>query len=280
MELVTTFPRQAKTVPINPDFGDDPFYRYKTKQLVLSFKNGKTFFENLEVVSKDLCVSAAEIPKFLSLSLGGSTGFDKKRKLFWMSGERSVEDVEKKYRHYLFSVVICEMCGQPELQRQKKCLVCKGCGDSRKFCSLDVDERFLIFLQKYYCLVVVPREEHRGKGRRRASIALHRLGRERKTIRLASHLVVGVRVHSGLEPPVRGLFSALGWERLLATDAHRIVHVPLRHVDSNHGPVDSIFTSDESLQVVVGVDGVTRTGSNFLQTVRVSHPSILVPVVR
>nr|WRK65222.1 translation initiation factor 5 [Marseillevirus futianmevirus] len=192
MELVTTFPRQAKTVPINPDFGDDPFYRYKTKQLVLSFKNGKTFFENLDVVSKDMCVNIQEIPKFLSLSLGGSTGFDKSRKLFWVSGERSVEEVEKKYREYLFAVVICEMCGQPELQRQKRCLVCKGCGDSRKIRSLDVDERFLIFLQKYYCLVVVPREEHRGEGRRRASIALHRLRRERKTVGLTGHLIVDI----------------------------------------------------------------------------------------
>ncbi|AEA07167.1 hypothetical protein LAU_0316 [Lausannevirus] len=54
MELVISFPKQPKIVPINPDLGDDPFYRYKTKQLVLSFKNGKTFFENLECFQRPL----------------------------------------------------------------------------------------------------------------------------------------------------------------------------------------------------------------------------------
>ncbi|AMQ10869.1 eukaryotic translation initiation factor 5 [Brazilian marseillevirus] len=148
MGLVTAFPKQPKTIPINPDFGDDPFYRYKTKQLLLSFKNGKTFFENLEVVSKDLCVEQPEIPKFLSVSLGGSTGFDKKRKLFWLSGEQTLAVIEEKYRKYLFGLVICEMCCQPELQREKKHVICRGCGDSRSFRSLGLDEKFLKFLTR------------------------------------------------------------------------------------------------------------------------------------
>lgn len=148
MELVISSPKQPKTVPINPDFGDDPFYRYKTKQLVLSFKNGKTFFENLESVSKDLCVDIKELPKFLSISLGGSSGFDKKRKLYWISGERNPREVEEKYRIFLFKLVICETCGQPELERRKNVLVCRGDGSSFSLESLDLDYRFLKFLTR------------------------------------------------------------------------------------------------------------------------------------
>lgn len=148
MELVVVFPKEPKIVPINPDFGDDPFYRYKTRQLSVSFKSGKTFFENLGKVSKDLCVPPEEIPKFLSISLGGRTGFDKKRKLFWVSGEQSPKDIEEKYKIYLFKLVICGMCGQPELERRKNTLVCRGDGSSYPISSLELNERFLKFLTK------------------------------------------------------------------------------------------------------------------------------------
>ena len=135
-------------------------------------------------------------------------------------------------------------------------------------------------ISEIFYLVVVPREEHRRQRSRRTSEALHGLRRKGKTIGLASHLVVSVGIHSGLEPPIRRLFPALGGERLLTTDSHRIIHVPLAHVNSNHRPVNSILSGDESLKVVIGVDVVTRTGPDLFQGVGVGHSSILVSVER
>ncbi|ALH06981.1 eukaryotic translation initiation factor 5 [Port-miou virus] len=147
MELVISFPKQPKIVPINPDLGDTLSIDTRRNSLFSHSRTGR-LFSRISSVSKDLCVDIGELPKFLNISLEGSSGFNKKRKLHWISGEHSPKDVEEKYRTFLSKLVICETCGQPELERRKNVLVCRGDGSSFSLKPLDLNDRFLKFLTR------------------------------------------------------------------------------------------------------------------------------------
>jgi hypothetical protein len=62
-------PATSRQLPIDPDCQDDPFYRYKTHQLVVDFKGKRGLLVNLDLVAKNLQTSADCTSSSLSVSL-------------------------------------------------------------------------------------------------------------------------------------------------------------------------------------------------------------------
>jgi hypothetical protein len=68
-------PATSRQLPIDPDCQDDPFYRYKTHQLVVDFKGKRGLLVNLDLVAKNLQTSADCTSSLcLSLSLSAMPG--------------------------------------------------------------------------------------------------------------------------------------------------------------------------------------------------------------
>ncbi|BAU80221.1 eukaryotic translation initiation factor 5 [Tokyovirus A1] len=139
-----------KIVSIDLDCSDDPFYRYKMRQLKITDSGkSRTFFDNIKDVSKDLNVPANLLPKFLALELGTSCGFDKGRNLWYITGSHSTETIHGKVGSFIQSFVLCKTCGQPELfyetKKGKVMMRCRGCGD---FSSQEEHEKFCKFMVK------------------------------------------------------------------------------------------------------------------------------------
>ncbi|ADB04076.1 eukaryotic translation initiation factor 5 [Marseillevirus marseillevirus] len=140
-----------KIVAIDLDCGEDPFYRYKTRQLkIIDNGNARTFFENIKDVSKDLNILPSFLPKFLAIELGTSSGFEKGRNLWYIAGSHSTNSIHEKLSVFIRGFVLCKTCGQPELsyeaKRGKVLMSCRGCGETtyqnehEKFCKFMVKE--------------------------------------------------------------------------------------------------------------------------------------------
>lgn len=144
-----------KIITIDLDCSDDPFYRYKMRQLKITDSGkSKTFFDNIKEVSKDLNIQTGLLPKFLALELGASSGFDKGRNLWYITGSHTTEAIHEKTGRFIQYFVLCKNCGQPELSYEAKkgkvMMRCRGCGEVsiqgeyEKFCKFMVKELQLI----------------------------------------------------------------------------------------------------------------------------------------
>ena len=137
---------------INPDkFGVD---RYRMPQIeVRSQKNNKTYFTNVEDVSKSLSRNSKEIVKFIGLTNGTRANVKK----FCINGEYSQSQIQESVYDYIRTYVLCPVCNNPEtkifVSKSKKLKIgCQACGGTGE---LNNNPKF----DKWLSIVLVAKEK-------------------------------------------------------------------------------------------------------------------------
>lgn len=113
--------------------------RYKTRQLQIQVvgksKMMKTMFVNILDVAKDMQVPPSYIGTFMGYEIGAQAKFDPKkpeRQQAFLSGEHSAQDLSKLALKFIQEVVLCPVCGLPEIvcevQDEKVHGRCRACG--------------------------------------------------------------------------------------------------------------------------------------------------------
>eukprot|EP01094_Clydonella_sp_ATCC50884_P024563 TRINITY_DN618_c0_g1_i1.p1 TRINITY_DN618_c0_g1~~TRINITY_DN618_c0_g1_i1.p1 ORF type:complete len:419 (-),score=219.85 TRINITY_DN618_c0_g1_i1:205-1461(-) len=154
-----TFGGSPKTLPIDPD-ADDPFYRYKMRQLCVQvIGNGKmirTAFLNIDDVAKDLKVPSNYIPSFLAQRMGAKAAYDAKkpeRERAYISGEYAVVDLSEHLEAFIRDFVLCKKCRLPEysfLPSKKRIMVkCRSCGYKTDIEKLNLTQKFMKFVKNH-----------------------------------------------------------------------------------------------------------------------------------
>lgn len=127
-------PRVITLVP------SDPGSRYKTKQMqvqtVGKSKMIKTVFVNILECAKAMQVPPAYVVVFMGYEIGAQAKFDSKkpeRQQAILSGEHDTKDLSKICSQFISEVVLCPVCGLPEilLQIQNDTVMgsCRACGN-------------------------------------------------------------------------------------------------------------------------------------------------------
>lgn len=127
----------SRKISINPDFNDDPFYRYKVNQLIIEITKGKTFLTNIDEVAQQLKIDSIYIVRYFGSILGTQVKYDKKvtnTKRAYISGIFSVDKLSELLLQFIEKVILCKECGLPELDYfvddNKVSLVCRSCGSN------------------------------------------------------------------------------------------------------------------------------------------------------
>lgn len=136
-----------KIVKINIDGSDDPFYRYKMRQLNINVlgkgKMIKTMLINVDDVASDLHLDPILIVKFLGYELNTKSSYEPKKSKMekaYLSGNIDENDISTAMEKMINAIVLCKICGLPELEKTS---VCRSCGMKN---ILNIDPR----LEKYY----------------------------------------------------------------------------------------------------------------------------------
>jgi len=126
---------------INIDGSDDPFYRYKMRQLYVQVvgrgKMIKTVLLNVDDVSKDLKIPPAYMTAYLGYEIGAKTKYDPKkpeRERAAISGDLDSGDLSIHLKKFIQEVILCECCKLPEVtlyvdeQTNEIINTCRSCG--------------------------------------------------------------------------------------------------------------------------------------------------------
>jgi len=136
MELYYVARRDPRVVSMLPV--DDPFYRYKTRQLVVEgASRNRTAFPNLDAVAKCLKTSPRHMLAYFQYTLGANTDYAPQRpprERAFISGAVSPEAVDACMRQFITDMVVCPVCEYAELVTSVQAGVprhqCKSCGYS------------------------------------------------------------------------------------------------------------------------------------------------------
>jgi len=142
-----------KELPINPLKANDPFYRYKTRQLVVQVvgkgKMIKTSMTNLNDVAADLQVPPDYIPHFFGKTIGATAKYDPtkpERERGSISGEYDVKELSEVLLKFVRSFVLCPSCNYPEFRYSPASknvrIKCKSCGWKTDVGSMELNEKF------------------------------------------------------------------------------------------------------------------------------------------
>lgn len=148
-----------KILPIDPTT-DDPFYRYKMRQLsVQVIGNGKmirTAFVNIDDVAKDLKVPPMYIPSYLAQRMGAQAKYDPKkpeRERGSISGEYSVSELTEHLEAFIRDFVLCGRCQLPELSflpgKKKVMVKCRSCGWKSDIEKMNLTAKFVKFVKNH-----------------------------------------------------------------------------------------------------------------------------------
>jgi len=131
----------TKIVPktINIDGSDDPFYRYKMRQLYLQVvgrgKMIKTVLLNVDDVAKDLKIPPQYMNAYMGYEIGANTKYDSKkpdRERAFISGEYESAQISTIMKKFINDVILCERCKLPEvtliIEDGVIINVCRSCG--------------------------------------------------------------------------------------------------------------------------------------------------------
>lgn len=137
--------KDIKKVAIDPNHRNDPFFRYKMPQLNIQVigknKMVRTQFLNIDDVSKALGIPATYIPHYIAKTIGTQTKNDPNKKQTYISGEYSLDVLEKLILQFIKEFVLCRQCELPELiysPRKKNCRVkCQSCGWRTSFRKME-----------------------------------------------------------------------------------------------------------------------------------------------
>jgi len=124
---VTQGIKTPSKISINPDYCDDPFYRYKMHQILTEITKGKTYLINIDEVSSELKVDPIYMVRYLGSVLGTQATYEKKTHKASLSGTFDVGILSEHVMQFIREVVLCKHCGLPELNYGKT-LICRSCG--------------------------------------------------------------------------------------------------------------------------------------------------------
>lgn len=146
-ELYVTQGSISRKISINPDFSEDPFYRYKVHQLIIETTKGKTILINIDNVAQELKVDPMYIIRYFGSYLGTQVKYNNRKAT--LSGTFSVTKLSQLLVQFIQEMVLCKNCGLPELDylitKDKVILICRSCGTNDNLSSRNVP----ISLQKY-----------------------------------------------------------------------------------------------------------------------------------
>jgi len=142
---------------INIDGSDDPFYRYKMRELYAQVvgkgKMIKTVLLNIDDVAKDLKVPPAYMTAYLGYELNAQTKYDAKkpdRERASISGDIDADKMSSKIVSFIQEFVLCPKCKLPEttLSVDKKTqdinAACRSCGERSTLSLRDNFKRYII----------------------------------------------------------------------------------------------------------------------------------------
>jgi len=131
----------TKIVPktINIDGSEDPFNRYKMRQLYLQVvgrgKMIKTVLLNIDDVAKDLKIPPQYMTAYLGYEIGAKTKYDAKkpdRERASISGDYSSAQLSAIVKKFILDMILCEFCKLPEvtLTIEDELIIntCRSCG--------------------------------------------------------------------------------------------------------------------------------------------------------
>eukprot|EP01089_Gocevia_fonbrunei_P003959 TRINITY_DN1391_c0_g3_i1.p1 TRINITY_DN1391_c0_g3~~TRINITY_DN1391_c0_g3_i1.p1 ORF type:complete len:418 (-),score=120.89 TRINITY_DN1391_c0_g3_i1:49-1302(-) len=147
-----------KVLPINPAKANDPFYRYKMRQLIVQIvgkgKMIRTSLINLDDVSRDLQIPPDYIPNFFAKYIGATAKYDPKkpeRERGSISGEYDAKELSDYLKKFVKIFVLCPNCEYPEFDyipaTKNVRMKCKSCGWKGDVRHLEMDEKF----KRYVC---------------------------------------------------------------------------------------------------------------------------------
>jgi translation initiation factor 5 len=139
----------SKIVPktINIDGSEDPFYRYKMRQLYFQVvgrgKMIKTVLLNVDDVAKDLKIPPQYMTAYLGYEIGAKTKYDSKkpdRERASVSGEYESAQLSTIVKKFIQDMILCEYCKLPEVTLTVKdgsiVNTCRSCGGSSTLVGL------------------------------------------------------------------------------------------------------------------------------------------------
>lgn len=154
---------------LNMDGSDDPFYRYKMRELYIQVvgkgKMIKTVLLNVDDVAKDLKVPPAYMTAYLGYALNAQTKYDAKkpdRERASISGDIDAEKMSQRIVDFMKEFVLCPKCKLPEITHSvdKKSgdvlATCRSCGEHS---TLHLKDNFQRYINNHPHHFTVAKEE-------------------------------------------------------------------------------------------------------------------------
>jgi translation initiation factor 5 len=154
---------------LNMDGSDDPFYRYKMRELYIQVvgkgKMIKTVLLNVDDVSKDLKVPPAYLTAYLGYALNAQTKYDAKkpdRERASISGDIDADKMSQRIVDFMKEFVLCPKCKLPEITHNvdKKSgdvlATCRSCGEHS---TLNLKDNFQRYINNHPHHFTIAKEE-------------------------------------------------------------------------------------------------------------------------
>jgi len=125
-----TSKQQAKLINLRGvKENNDPSYRYKMEEVIISYQNLKTVFNNIVSIAKTLNRNTAHIIKFMKIYF--ATSFEYKLNILTTTKKISQNEFQNAIYKYIDQYVLCKKCINPEtifeINGKKTFMVCAAC---------------------------------------------------------------------------------------------------------------------------------------------------------
>lgn len=108
---------------------DDPFYRYKMPEAVVTHETSKTVIQNLDQIAKAISRNPIHILKFLSISFGCTCATGNK---YMLNGNFDADRIQGGIYDFIETFVLCKKCRNPETRFTGGAVLkrtCNSCGE-------------------------------------------------------------------------------------------------------------------------------------------------------
>jgi len=165
---------------LNIDGSEDPFYRYKMRQLYVQVvgkgKMIKMFLLNIDDVSKDLKVSPAHLTAYMGYEIGAQYKYDSKkpeREKGSISGDKDANELSAIMKKFITDFVLCPVCHLPEttmkISKEGAEAVMVSCRSCPNTSVLNLRPKFQQFIVNHPNLIPQQPKEERAARRKQPS---------------------------------------------------------------------------------------------------------------
>lgn len=125
--------KQINVRGINSEISNDPFYRYKMEEVVISQQKNKICFENIDKVCKDLDRNVKLLIGFLKKYF--NTSIEYKNNQMFTTKIISKNEMQDAIYNFIEKYILCEKCKNPETiydeSKKSTFMICKACSHKR-----------------------------------------------------------------------------------------------------------------------------------------------------